>query len=68
MTIGLLMKSLLRYNVKEEDKGSQIGSKGMQNILDMIALKNKAQSIAKKANVKPKAFYQAIEENYIGLS
>ena len=32
----------------------------MKNILDMLAKKNKARSIAKKANVKPKAFFAAI--------
>ena len=40
----------------------------MQSILDMLAQKNKARSIAKKANVKPKAFFGAIEENYEGLN
>ena len=34
----------------------------------MLALKNKARNIAKKANVKPKAFFQQIEDTYEGLT
>ena len=68
--IGLLMRSLLRYNgsmteqqpaLNRLDSNSQ---RGMQSILDMLALKNKARNIAKKANVKPKAFFEAIEETF----
>ena len=43
------------------------GIKGMQSILEMLAQKSKARNIAKKANVKPKAFYGAIEETFEGM-
>ena len=38
----------------------------MKNILDMLAKKNKARSIAKKANIKPKVFFAAIKEVFEG--
>lgn len=34
----------------------------------MLAMKNKARNIAKKANIKPKTFFQAIEETFEGLT
>jgi len=40
----------------------------MQSIIEMLAMKNKARNIAKKANIKPKAFFQAIEETFEGLN
>lgn len=60
MAIGLIMKSLLRYNVQDKTDSAEQGSgglRGMQSINDMLNLKNKAASIGKKANMKPKAFF-----------
>lgn len=57
MAIGLLMKSLLRYNVPDGADHLQSSLRGMQNINEMLILKNKAACIGKKANMKPKAFF-----------
>ena len=64
------MRSLLRYEHSQTDQepNSVNTQKGMQNILDMIAQKSKARSIVKKANVKPKAFFAEIEQQYEGLN
>jgi len=40
----------------------------MQSILDMLALKKKAKLIGEKANMKPKAFFGAIELGFDGLT
>lgn len=67
------MRSMLRYRLPTENKqfmkleAQGASLRGMQSILDMLALKNKARNIAKKANEKPKAFFQAIEQTYEGL-
>ena len=41
--------------------------KNMQSIIDMMAWKKKVRHIATQANVKPKAFFAAIEEAFEGL-
>jgi len=42
--------------------------KGMQSIVDMLTMKKKARNISIQANVKPKAFFAAIENTFEGLN
>ena len=64
------MQGLLRYRVPAaaslpQNLGQSV--KNMQSIIDMMAWKKKVRHIATQANVKPKAFFAAIEEAFEGL-
>lgn len=69
------MQSLQRYELSIADSKQQQANfvdsqslKGMQSILDMLALKKKAKLCGEKANMKPKAFFTAIEQGFEGLT
>ena len=69
------MQSLQRYELSITDSKQQQPNfvdsqslKGMQSILDMLAMKKKAKLIGEKANMKPKAFFTAIEMGFDGLT
>lgn len=60
------MSGLLRYELPPS--ASAPSNKGMQNILDMLTLKKKTRKMALQANVKPKAFFAAIEDTFEGIN